>query len=53
MSMVVPGQPEMSLLYRKLMDMPPCGTRMPPTGALNPAELDRIRTWIANGALNN
>jgi outer membrane protein assembly factor BamB len=53
MNMVVPGQPEMSLLYRKLIDMPPCGTRMPPTGALNAAELDRIRTWIANGALNN
>ena len=53
MSLVVPGQPDMSLLYRKLVDMPPCGTRMPPTGPLDAAELDRIRTWIENGALNN
>lgn len=52
-TMVVPGQPDMSLLYQKLLDNPPCGTRMPPTGALNAAELERIRTWIASGALNN
>ena len=24
-----------------------------PTGPLNATELERIRTWIANGALNN
>jgi alcohol dehydrogenase (cytochrome c) len=53
LSLVVPGQPDQSLLYRKLMDMPPCGSRMPPTGPLPPGEIDRIRTWIANGAAND
>ncbi|HKP58074.1 MAG TPA: PQQ-binding-like beta-propeller repeat protein [Polyangiales bacterium] len=53
MSLVVPGNPEMSLLYRKLTDTPPCGSRMPPTGALPAAELDRIRTWIMNGAADD
>ncbi|MET0389188.1 MAG: hypothetical protein ABW321_24660 [Polyangiales bacterium] len=43
----------MSLLYRKLTDAPPCGSRMPPTGALAAPELERVRTWIANGALDN
>jgi outer membrane protein assembly factor BamB len=53
LSLVVPGSPDMSLLYRKLTDMPPCGSRMPPTGALTAEEIGRIRTWIANGALDD
>lgn len=53
MSLVVPSDPDMSLLYRKLTDMPPCGSRMPPTGALSADEINRIRTWIANGAMDN
>jgi len=53
LSLVVPGNPEMSLLYRKLNDMPPCGSRMPPTGSLSVEEIARFRTWIANGALDN
>jgi hypothetical protein len=53
LSLVVPGNPDMSLLYRKLTDMPPCGSRMPPTGALTAAEIGRFRTWIANGALDD
>lgn len=40
----------MSLLYRKLVDMPPCGSRMPPTGPLTAEEIGRVRAWIANGA---
>jgi glucose dehydrogenase len=51
--LVTPGQPDQSLLYRKLNGMPPCGSRMPPTGALPQDELDRIKLWIANGALDN
>jgi hypothetical protein len=43
----------MSLLYEKLTDMPPCGSRMPPTGALPAADIERIRTWIANGAMDD
>jgi hypothetical protein len=53
LSLVTAGQPDKSLLYLKLTDMPPCGSRMPPTGALTAPELDRVRTWIANGALDN
>lgn len=53
MSLVVPGSPDMSLLYRKLVDMPPCGSRMPPTGSLTMEEIDRVRTWIANGAMDD
>jgi hypothetical protein len=53
MMLVTPGDPNSSLLYRKLLDMPPCGSRMPPTGALMPEDIERIRTWISNGALDN
>ena len=48
--LVVPGNPDRSLLYRKLSDNPPCGARMPPTGALTADELTSIRTWIQDGA---
>jgi hypothetical protein len=53
LSMVTAGQPNQSLLYLKLTDMPPCGSRMPPTGPLSAAELDQIRTWSMNGAADN
>lgn len=55
MKFVVPGQPDMSLLYRKVADaMPPCGARMPLSLApLKPEELMQIRTWIEMGAPNN
>jgi outer membrane protein assembly factor BamB len=53
LSLVVPGNPDMSLLYRKLTDMPSCGSRMPPTGPLTTEESDRFRAWIANGALDD
>jgi hypothetical protein len=53
LSLVVPGNPDMSLLYRKLVDMPPCGARMPPTGPLTMEEIGRFRSWIANGALDD
>jgi hypothetical protein len=53
MSLVVAGNPDMSLLYRKLVDPAPCGSRMPPTGALPAADLERIRAWIANGAADD
>jgi outer membrane protein assembly factor BamB len=53
LQLVAPGQPDQSLLYRKLIDMPPCGSRMPPTAALPAADIERIRAWIAGGALDN
>lgn len=53
--LVVPGDPEASLLYRKVADDPP------PAGAVMPvfqprlldAELDLIRRWIEEGAEAN
>jgi outer membrane protein assembly factor BamB len=53
LSLVEPGQPDKSLLYLKLTATPPCGSRMPPTGPLTAAEIDRVRTWIANGAADD
>lgn len=49
---VVAGQPDMSLLYKKVATaMPECGGKMPPSGAmLTQAQLTQIRTWIMNGA---
>lgn len=53
---VVPEDPGASLLMQKI-DPPggeaPCGSAMPPTGMLEPAQIEQIRTWIANGAEND
>ena len=50
--LVVPGEPENSFLYQKVLageDLK--GTPMPPEGALlEPCQIDMIRAWIANGA---
>jgi hypothetical protein len=51
---VVPGQPDLSLLFQKLSPTPPCGSRMPLGGsAFSAAQLDMIRSWIAGGAKND
>ena len=51
---VVAGDATMSLMYRKISTMPPCGNRMRPTGAaLTTTQLDRVRNWINAGALDN
>ena len=45
---VVPGDPEQSFLYHKLVaEMPACGLRMPLAGALPAEELACIEQWIA------
>jgi hypothetical protein len=50
--LVVPGDVEGSYLYRKLADDPPeVGDRMPIGSPLEPARLELVRAWIANGAL--
>ncbi len=49
---VRPGDPDGSLLYRKITeDSPPCGSRMP-QGAdpLSPELIALVRDWIAAGA---
>ena len=51
---VVPGSPSTSVLYLKLQGDPSTGARMPFGGAaLSAAELEKVRLWIAGGALDN
>jgi len=54
MAFVVPGDPESSLFYLKLVDPAPCGARMPLGGAaLGDAQLAKVHGWIAAGAKND
>jgi outer membrane protein assembly factor BamB len=55
MKFVVPGQPEQSLLYRKVVDdMPPCGAKMPlGLAPLKPEEIAQLKMWIELGAPND
>ncbi len=51
---IVPGDPDASVLWHKVSGSPSFGLTMPPSGAtLNAAELQTIRDWIEQGALNN
>jgi hypothetical protein len=51
MAMIVPGKPEESLFYLKLLGTPPCGSRMPLGGAALPeAQIAMVRSWILAGA---
>jgi hypothetical protein len=51
---VVAGQPDMSLLVEKIeKPMPSCGTVMPPSGMIEAAKIQQVRTWIMNGAKRN
>jgi hypothetical protein len=52
---IVPGNPDMSLLVRKVeMMMPGCGTVMPPNPPMLTAmQQMQIRMWVANGAMDN
>jgi hypothetical protein len=44
--LAVPGDPDASLIIRKLSDSPPCGSRMPLVGDLPADEAACIRDWI-------
>jgi len=51
---VTPGDPDNSYLVRKLEGTQSVGGRMPQGGPfLNQAQLDMVRQWISDGALNN
>ncbi len=53
-SRVVPGDPAASVLYLKLQGDVSTGDRMPLGGAaLSAGELEKVRLWIAGGALND
>jgi hypothetical protein len=46
-ALLVPGEPDDSLLFLKLQDNPPCGAKMPfALNALSPSELGCVATWI-------
>lgn len=55
--LVVPGDPDASYLFEKLAKpMPQVGNQMPPRGAggaLPPQDVNAVRAWIVNGALDN
>jgi hypothetical protein len=51
---VVPFDADASYLMEKLSsDSPSVGTRMPPMGALPATQIERVRAWIAAGALDD
>lgn len=43
-----PADPAGSLLYKKLQDSPPCGTKMPLGSSLSAAEIGCIQDWIGS-----
>lgn len=53
-TVVVPGDPDHSLLVLKVAGQPPCGNRMPLGGqVLDATQIHLIRSWIAAGANND
>lgn len=44
--LAVPGDPDASLIVRKLGSDPPCGSRMPLIGELEPGEVACVRDYI-------
>lgn len=49
-TLVVPTDPDNSLFLTKIRDDPPCGTVMPPTGALAAPLVQVVEDWILAGA---
>jgi hypothetical protein len=54
-TIVVPGDPCMSLLVQKVSNAPPTGNRMPSDGPpyLSPSEQQLLTDWIVEGAHDN
>lgn len=51
---IIPGNADSSILIQKIGPAPPFGSRMPQGGPfLSTAEIDSLRLWINQGALNN
>ena len=52
---VVPGNSEASVLYGKIINTGEWGGKMPPAGAgsLSDTEINNIKTWIDEGAIDN
>ena len=52
-NVVVAGNADASGLVDKIEPNPQHGSRMPTNGSLTNSEIQTIRTWINEGALNN
>ncbi len=50
---VVPNEPENSILYKKIDGSGAYGSNMPLGGSLSQAQINTIKQWIQEGALNN
>jgi len=50
---VAPGNPNLSYLVQKLEGTAASGGQMPPSGALDQADIDVIRQWITDGAIDD
>lgn len=50
---VAAGDPAASILYRKISGDSGVGDRMPQGGALGNDDIETVRRWIAEGALDN
>jgi hypothetical protein len=48
--LVVPGDPERSLLYQAIRGLAPNTRQMPLGGSLTQTEVNELREWIAAGA---
>ena len=55
MHMIIAGEPCSSIMYQKLSDAPPFGSRMPLNGPpfWNADELQLLHDWISEGANDN
>ena len=51
--LVVPGDPEASVLYKKIDGSGAYGTNMPIGGSLSSTQINTIKQWILEGAQNN
>ena len=53
-TLVIPGNPDDSYLYKKLVGTHECGSLMPRNRpALSNSDVQTVRSWISEGALNN
>jgi mono/diheme cytochrome c family protein len=50
---IVPGNPNESLMIQKVTGKEKIGSSMPPFGPLTPEEIDLLIRWVAAGAPNN
>ncbi len=50
---VVPGDPDNSVLYKKIDGSGVYGSTMPLGGSLSAAQINTIKQWIVEGAQNN